>query len=77
MYDPVDEERLAVPGFGFLSPSVAAKSDQLFQVRMTLFAQLSEVWISRGKEYAFKTLSINILKAGVLNNFNLIYQVQC
>ena len=49
MFDPVDEERLAVPGFGFLSPSVAARSDQLFQVRMTLFPQLSEVWIFQRK----------------------------
>ena len=49
MYDPVDEETLAVPGFGFLSPSVAAKSDQLFQVSMTLFAHLSEVWIFQRK----------------------------
>ena len=37
------------PGFGFLSPSVAARSDQLFQVRMTLFPQLSEVWIFQRK----------------------------
>ena len=61
MFEPVDEERLAVPGFGFLPLSVAAASDQLFQVRMTLFAQPSEVSISwKEKGNAVKTLNIDI-----------------